>query len=85
MIKQTQARFLAIAAIAIIAGIAGYYLMNAPDRRSTGEKIGDAVDELDRGLGEAAEKLEDRTPAEKLGDAIEDAGDDIKKSTGQEQ
>lgn len=83
MIKQPQGKFLAIAAIAVILVVAVFYMLTAPDRRSSGEKIGDAIDELSEGAGEAAEQLEDRTPAEKLGDAIDDAGDDIKKSTDQ--
>ncbi len=83
MIKQPQGKFLAIAAIAVVLVVAVFYMLNAPDRRSPGEKIGDAIDELSEGAGEAAEQLEDRTPAEKIGDAIEDAGDDVKKSTGQ--
>lgn len=84
MIKQAQGKFLAIAAIVVILVIAGIYMLTAPDRRTPGEKIGDAIDELGEGVGEAAEQLEDRTPAEKLGDAIEDAGDDMKKSPAQE-
>ncbi|MFZ5930909.1 MAG: hypothetical protein ACOY15_06810 [Pseudomonadota bacterium] len=84
MVKQPQGKFLAIAAIAVILGLAGIYMLTAPDRRTPGEKIGDAIDELGEGAGKAAEQLEDRTPAEKIGDEIEDIGDDIKKSTGQE-
>ena len=53
-----------------IAVILGYAIMHAPDNRSVGEKLDDAVEEL-----------QDRTPAEKAGDAIEDMGDKIQRST----
>jgi hypothetical protein len=61
--------------IAIIAAIvvAAYMFMNAPDRRTPGEKVGDAIEN-------AGESLQDRTPAEKLGDAAEDAGDSIERA-----
>lgn len=50
-----------MAGIAAIAVFIGYSMLNAPDRRSAGEKIGDAIDEL-----------EDRTPGERISDAIKD-------------
>ena len=68
---------LIIVALAVIA----WSVLTAPDRRTTGERIGDAVDTLPQGVGKASRQLEDRTPGEKLGDAVKDAGDDIKKNT----
>lgn len=62
-----------MASLVAVIGIVGYYVLNAPDQRSAGEKIGDAIDQLG-----------DRTPGEKLGDAVKDAGDDIKKATNQQ-
>ena len=59
MTEQPQGKFLATAALVAIIAIVGLYVLNAPDRRTPGEKIGDAIDQL----GE-------RTPGEKLGDAI---------------
>lgn len=82
--QPNQSRFLMIAALIIIAGVVGYYVLNAPDRRSAEEKISDAINELPKGLDKAARQLEDRTPGEKLGDVVKDAGDDIKKSTNQQ-
>ena len=51
------------------------------DNRTTGEKWGDAAEDLGegRGLGNAAEELGDRSTGERLGDAIEDAGQDIQR------
>ena len=58
-----------------------YSLLNAPDRRTTGERIGDAVDALPQGVDKAARQLGDRTPGEKIGDAAKDVGQDIKNGT----
>lgn len=56
----------------IILVIAGYALLTMPDQRNTTEKIGDAIHELPQGVDKAARELEDRTPGERLGDAIKD-------------
>lgn len=78
-----QGKYLVIAALAIAIAVGGYYILNAPDQRSSGDKIGDAINELPNGVDKAVRELEDRTPGEKLEDAVKDAGDDIKKSTNQ--
>jgi hypothetical protein len=69
MTQQPQGKSLLMIGVVVIVAVVGFYVLNAPDRRSPGEKIGDAVDQLG-----------DRTPGEKLGDAVKDVGDDIKKS-----
>ncbi len=63
--------------------VGGYYVLNTPDTRSAGEKIGDAIDEMPNGLDKAARQLEERTPGDKLDDAAEDMGEDLKKSINQ--
>lgn len=68
-----QGKYLIIAALAIAIAAGGYYILNAPDQRSSGEKIGDAINELPN-VDKAARELEDRTPGEKLEDAVKDAG-----------
>ena len=73
-----------IIGLVFIVAIVGFYILDAPDRRTTGDKIGDAVDELPNGLDKAARQLEDLTPADKIHDAVQDAGDDLKKSTDQQ-
>lgn len=59
--------------VLLLAIAGGYVLLTMPDRRTTGDKIGDAVDTIDRGgsLGDAAKQLESRTPAEKIEDAVQ--------------
>lgn len=59
MTQAPQTKLLLMAGIAAFAVFIGYSVLNAPDRRTAGEKIGDAVDEL-----------QDRTPGERLSDAM---------------
>ncbi|MDX2073778.1 MAG: hypothetical protein SFX19_05360 [Alphaproteobacteria bacterium] len=84
MNTQSLGKYLMILCLVAVVGFIGYSLMNAPDRRSAGDKIGDAINELPNGVDKAARQLEDRTPADKLNDAAKDAGDDLKKATNQQ-
>lgn len=74
---------LTIVALAVIVVGVLFYL-NKPDNRSTGEKIGDAVEKLGDGTRDAGRELQDRTPGEKIGDAVKDAKEDIKDATKSE-
>jgi hypothetical protein len=65
----------------LIAIILGYGILTMRDQRSTTEKIGDAIDDLPQGVDKARRQLEDRTPGQKLGDAVKDTGDKIKDNT----
>lgn len=71
MNKNTKTILAVIAVVAVVAVAA--MAMTAPDRRTPGEKVGDAIGQLDNGVDNAARELEDRTPAERAGDAIQDA------------
>ncbi len=84
MIKQSQGKFLAILSLVIVVTFVGYYLLNAPDNRDIGDKIGDAIHELPNGVDKAARQLESRTPGEKLQDSAQDTLDDAKKATNQQ-
>lgn len=77
---------LALAALTALAilGAVGWMYMTQPDRRTTGQKIGDAIDALPQGLDRAVEQLEDRTPGQRLGDAIKDVGESIRKKSAAE-
>jgi short subunit fatty acids transporter len=79
----TGKTLLIIAAVVIVA-IIGYGILYAPDRRTDAQKIGDAINELPKGVDKATRQLEDRTPADKLEDAAQDAGNDLKKATNQQ-
>ena len=67
---------LVLCLIAVI-GFVAYNALNAPDRRKTGDKIGDAINELPNGVDKAARQLKDRTPADKINDAAKDVGEDL--------
>lgn len=64
--------------IVVILGVLAWGVLTMPDQRTTGERLGDAVDALPQGVDKAAKQLEDRTPGEKIGDAIKDATDNDK-------
>jgi len=83
MTAEYRKLLIGIVVIAII--ILGYGILTMPDNRTTTQKIGDAIHDLDKGPDKAARQLEDRTPGQKLGDAIKDTGDDIKRSTAADQ
>lgn len=74
MNEKTTATLLGVIGVAVIVVIA-IAALTAPDTRTTGEKVGDAIDSLDEGVDDAARELEDRTPAERIGDEIDDATD----------
>lgn len=80
-VNSSPARSVLVIIVVAIVAIVGYAFLTMPDRRTTGEKIGDAVDALPQGPDKAIRQLEDRTPGERLGDAVKDAGDDIKRNT----
>jgi len=84
MKEHSIGRTLLTAAVIAVIAIVGYSVLYAPDRRSAGDKISDAIHELPEGADKAARQLEDRTPADKLKDAASDAGDDLKKATNQQ-
>lgn len=68
-------------ALVVILAVMAYGVLTMPDSRSGAERVGDAISELPNGVDKAARQLEDRTPGEKLGDAVKDAGDGIKNTT----
>jgi hypothetical protein len=84
MNTHSLGKYILVFAFIAVFGIILYSILNAPDRRSDGEKIGDAINELPNGVDKAARQLEDRTPADKLHDAAKDTGDEIRKSTNQQ-
>lgn len=67
--------------VVIVLAILVYAVLVMPDQRTAGQRVGDAVDALPQGIDKAARELEKRTPGEKLGDAVKDAGDNIKDAT----
>ena len=76
-------RTIPIIIVALLVAILGYFILNTPDHRNAGEKIGDAVNALPQGVDKAARQLEDRTPGQKLEDSAHDAKQDVKKAINQ--
>lgn len=79
MQTQPNTRNVIILVVIIAVAFVAYAIMTMPDRRDGAERIGDAIHELPQGLDKATRQLEDRTPAQKLGDKIEDAGESVKE------
>jgi len=67
--------------LVLIVGVLVWGFLTMPDHRSTGQRIGDAVDTLPQGVDKASDQLKDQTPGSRLGDAVEDIGQKIKDNT----
>lgn len=61
--------------VAVLLIVVAYFMLTQPDNRGPLEKAGDAIGRLDEGVDDAARELEDRTPAERIQDGVEDATD----------
>ena len=79
MAALQQDKALAWVMIIVIVAVIGYGVLNMPDRRTGAQRVGDAIGELPEGVDKAARQLEKRTPGEKLGDAVKDVGDEMKR------
>lgn len=73
---SNSTRSLLVAAVIILVAALAYGFLTMPDRRTGSEKLGDAISELPD-TTKATRELEDRTPGQKIGDAVKDAGDDL--------
>jgi hypothetical protein len=74
MDKKNLSILLGVVLLALV-GFVAYGALNAPDTRSTGEHVSDAINKLDEGVDDAARELEDRTPLERMQDDHKDATD----------
>ena len=80
MINERYKTPIVLITIVIIALLA-YVILTQRNQSSTMEKVGNAIQELPQGVDKAARQLEDRTPGEKLGDSVKDAGEKIKEES----
>ncbi len=74
MSNKNTNMIIGILAVAVIAMLA-FFVLNAPDRRTPGEHVGDAISKLDEGVDDAARELKDSTPLERMKDEYKDATD----------
>lgn len=65
--------------LAVVVIVGAFFLLTMPDRRTPTEKLGDAIHELPKGIDKAGDQLKDRTPAQQLGDKLDDVGDNLKR------
>jgi short subunit fatty acids transporter len=61
--------------VVLVVGFLLFKYMTTPEDRTVGQKVEAAVDNLDNGVDDAARELQDRTPAQRIEDGIEDATD----------
>jgi hypothetical protein len=78
--KDSYKWIIGVIALIFLAALA-YSFLTMPDKRNSMEKIGDAIHDMPQGAEKAERQLEDRTPGQKLGDAVKDAGETIKDNT----
>lgn len=72
IVMPTSRNIIAVLALIVVAGIV-YGFLNLRDERTGAERLGDAISAIPDGVDKAAQQLEDRTPAQKAGDALKDA------------
>jgi hypothetical protein len=78
---NSQPKSLITLLIVVVLALIAWAVLTMPDQRTAGQKVGDAVDALPNGVDKAARELQDRTPGERAGDAIKDAGENLKDAT----
>ena len=83
MASTNHFRLLMVIAAMVVLAIV-YSVLTMPDQRTPVERMGDAMVELPDNPKGAARQLQKRTPGEKLEDAIEDAGEEVKRTTDNE-
>lgn len=64
-----------LAVLVVVIVVMAYMMMNTREDKSIGQKMDDAIGQLDNGVDNAARELENRTPAEKVVDEVKDATD----------
>jgi hypothetical protein len=70
-----------IVALVVATIIALAAIMHYTKRDQTiGERMDAAAGEMAKGIDNAADKFRDRTPTEKVGDAVEDMGDSVQRA-----
>jgi uncharacterized protein YbjQ (UPF0145 family) len=77
--NNTVVYIVALVAATIIA-LAVIMHYTRDENRTLGDRIEAATDDIAEGVEDAAENMQNRSPAEKAGDAIEDFGDRVEKA-----
>lgn len=72
MANSNSSRLIISIVVLVLLIAAGYWFVT-PRERTLGEKVGDAASELSDGVKDAVDATQDKSPAEKVGDAVKDA------------
>jgi hypothetical protein len=65
-------RSITVALLLVVVAVLIYAMATTPEHRTPGQKMGAAIDRLDEGVSKAGHELQDRTPAERLRDNLND-------------
>lgn len=63
--------------IAIVLALGAVLYVLSQDNRSSGERVVDAIEAVPQGIDSAAGQLEDKSPAENIGDNVDRAVDRV--------
>jgi len=72
MANPQQNKSLMTIGILVLVAVVAYLLLTKPDERNPVQKMGDAIEQLPNGPDKAARELQDRTPGERIKDAVKD-------------
>ena len=74
---SNNSRFIIGGLIVALLAVIAFGVLNMPDRRTPGQKVGDAIGKLSDGQGvdDAARELKSRTPGQRIEDGVKDATD----------
>lgn len=77
--RNSTGGYIFLAVLAIVTLIAFTYLLKPPHDNSLGARVENAAEELSDGVRDAGRELTpNRTATDKIGDAVNDVGEDIK-------
>jgi hypothetical protein len=80
MNAESKTKYVILGVVAVLAVVAVIYVINP--RSDVGSRMDMAAEELSDGVEDAGRELDpDRTPGEKIGDAIDDVGEGIEDAT----
>ncbi len=63
--------------IALVLALGAVLYVLSQDNRSSGERVVDAIETVPQGLDKAAGQLDDKSPAENIGDNVDRAVDRV--------
>lgn len=68
--KNNLPTLLLVAIVSAAVAVGAFYALQPPRPKTLGEKIDDAASEISKGMKNATDKFDDRSPAQKMLDSI---------------